>query len=477
MALSETEELEMLELEKAQHEDRIKTLKIEGNRNPGAPFVPSGEKHIPDLLTAYSGTGGIRMAMNAAEPVLGAAQLMEKGQSYLADKMGVKYPNVVDAHLKQLEKTRQEGQDFIREHDPSGDVTGRILGATGAVGSPDKLAMAKALKSSGSLIKDIGKGSAFGAAVGATDPVTSADNNFWEHKGTQIGLGTVVGGAGAPVARTINAAGRMLRDIGDLGLPGGAERMGDRALNKIVGDKHKTEVVTALNNPANPVLNTAAQSLAQTPGGSPIVALQKRIAASDGGISADFTELANAQVANRRNKMLAQTSGNNTAQTNVAEALHDALFQAESRVGGGGNTIRRETPEAFLKAIKDPNAAAQMRPDQAAAYNDIAGELNTNWHVAHPVQRTTLPSQANTAPQIPHMLSTPATVVNFVLRQMGANIEPAVQKAMAERLKNPHQLADVLSKLPPKAQQIVDALMKQAQPAASLGAAKQEGAQ
>lgn len=97
--------------------------------------------------------------------------------------------------------------------------------------------------------------------------------------------------AAGPVSKAVGAVGRSIRDAADLVLPGGARRIADRYTDKIVGENGRQAVIDALAK-AKPIVPgsnpTAAEAVAHLPEGSPVIAHQKIIAETPGGISAKF---------------------------------------------------------------------------------------------------------------------------------------------------------------------------------------------
>jgi len=94
-----------------------------------------------------------------------------------------------------------------------------------------------------------------------------------------------------PIKKVASALGRGIRDTTDLILPGGEKRIAERYIDKIVGENGRQSVIDALSQVTEKVKGsqpTAAQVVSHLPAGSPIVAHQKIVSETPGGISAKF---------------------------------------------------------------------------------------------------------------------------------------------------------------------------------------------
>lgn len=164
-------------------------VKSEGNVvKPPPMFTPSGEKPLPSITDPemIAANPVMRAAMNAAEPFMGLMQRVDEAAS--GGKKGV-----WSQHLEELNKIRQKGQEFVAEHDPTGDITGKVMGGAGVVASPVYLKAAKAVPLAESTMGRVGQGTGLGAAAGLATPVYG--DNRLEQVGANTALGAGMGGA------------------------------------------------------------------------------------------------------------------------------------------------------------------------------------------------------------------------------------------------------------------------------------------
>lgn len=126
-----------------------------------------------------------------------------------------------------------------------------------------------------SLAGKVAQGAGLGAVQGSTEGAEGA------------GVGAAIGGA-LPVVGKVLAP---VRQVADLFLPGGAERIATRYDKKIVGEAAIPKVVAALESAREFIPGskpTAAQALANVPEGSPVAAQQAITSRTGGGVSAAF---------------------------------------------------------------------------------------------------------------------------------------------------------------------------------------------
>lgn len=483
MALTEKEEMEMLELEKAQHE----------SQPPPTMFHPSGEKNLsysnPDLFMAHPIT---RAMKGAGSGGLGLMQLSGELNDSLNRSLHIPF---------------QPGKaisDVIRSGDEMTQRGRKELGSTGfdwteaggAVMGPGVIKGGSLIDKAASLPAKVGTGSVVGALTGATQPVVAKDD-FWKHKAIQTGTGATIGAAAPPV---VAGAGAALKGVGhalDLVLPGGGERIWNRYLNKIVGEDQKAPVIDALEKSHNLVPGsnqTAAQAVSGIPGGSPIIAAQKITAGTPGGISAQFGERTMQQQAASRKVLNDLANRGTVEQQMVGRVLEKKLTQLinETDTNKLPTIIGKETPAKFLESlVKDElltkSATGIPRPldqvfnkGQMKRLLGVAEEMKVRLQTQNPAQKTALQGGVNVAEEtrthLPQMLSRPMMIANAVLRFAGQGVEPSVDKAAAKQFLNPQVMAEALKKLPPsKWAEITDALMAGAPVAGAAVAAQREG--
>lgn len=138
------------------------------------------QKPEPTLPERIAGNPITRVAIGAAEPILGAAQLA-------ANAVGVGEP--VNEHLQQLDRMINAGR---------GDSGFDAARFAGNVISPVNAGLAKALPAVTSTAGRAGVGAGAGAVGGATMPVTQEDG-YWGNKGAQVATGATFGAVLTPV--------------------------------------------------------------------------------------------------------------------------------------------------------------------------------------------------------------------------------------------------------------------------------------
>lgn len=147
------------------------------------------EQQLAKITIPESANWGLNrargFAMGAADPSVGAFQLAANvvGQ-------GAPVNQAISDKEKQYEAERRgvgsEGFDFAR------------MG--GNVASPVNLLAASRLPMAATTVGRIGQGAAVGAAGGAAQPVTDADEGYWGTKALQTGLGAGLGAVATPIA-------------------------------------------------------------------------------------------------------------------------------------------------------------------------------------------------------------------------------------------------------------------------------------
>lgn len=223
---------------------------------------------LPDIQSSVPG----RMIRGAADLPVGAMQLLL---------------NV----LGQGDKVNPKLNDtFAKSAPPDGGFDIARLG--GNLLSPGGWAGARLLKGASALEK-AGLSANIGGILGLLAPV--AEKNYGESKLEQVAGGETLGGVLSPV---LSGVGRLASGIGDramqtanLVLPGGAERIKNAYLKRIVGEQNIPAVQERLkaNNELVPGSKpTAGQVLSDLPEGSPLVAQERITARTPGGPSADF---------------------------------------------------------------------------------------------------------------------------------------------------------------------------------------------
>lgn len=290
----------------------------------GRWFYGDPNASIPERIAANPLT---RFAMGAASPILGGAQLLEKGVTSLANPLikglgGSGLPEPTNDRLVQLENMKKAG----------GMEGADVSGIVGSVLSPASLGAAKILGAAPTAASRIGQGAAMGALGGATAPVT--DSDYWSTK-----LGQTAGGAAAgavlPAAwEGAKAVGRGVRNVVQPYMgQWGADQAAGRLAN-IAAGPNKDAVIAELRG-AQPTV----------PGSNP-TAGQAAVPAN----SAEFSAL---------QKMASERAPSEYfGPAGIEGAQNQARIQALRTVG--------QTPQALESAINARSAAANI--DYGDAY-------------------------------------------------------------------------------------------------------------
>lgn len=231
---------------------------------PTAPFVPSGEKPLPSW-TSPEGLAGnpiTRVALGAASPFLGAAQLG-------ANALGMGGP--INEHLAQLERMKEQGRSQL------GSEGFDWTEAAGTVASPAFLKAAQAIPGGTSLVQKIIMGMGLGAGGGATAPVTT-EGDFASKKAAQVGTGAALGALVPPAVSGAGAVGKGLYH-GLIEPWANPAAIKGRAFLEAAGSK-ADEILAMLRNPKEIVpgsLPTAGEAVTGA-GSAEFSALQKQAA-------------------------------------------------------------------------------------------------------------------------------------------------------------------------------------------------------
>lgn len=158
---------------------------------PQFPVVPSSERALPSWTSpeGLAGNPVTRMALGAASPFLGAAQLG-------ANAFGIGGP--LNEHLAQLERMKQEGRGQF------GSTGFDWTEAAGTMASPAFLKAGQLMPAGMNYLQKILAGTGLGAGAGATAPVTR-EGDFGSQKTSQIGAGATLGGVLSAAAPAITS--------------------------------------------------------------------------------------------------------------------------------------------------------------------------------------------------------------------------------------------------------------------------------
>lgn len=474
MALSEREELELLELEERE--------------GKGAP--KKGETTTAEKIAGHPVT---RVLTGAGSQGLGIMQIGSLLQDKAYEKLGIdaRPGKWFTENLKSLEGMKKAGR---AERGSEGFDWYELLGN---LMSPGVAKGGQVISQGKKMVDKIKRAIPVGSAEAVTQPVL--DDDYVGGKTKQAVTGAVLGAAVPPVGAALGAVGKGVAHAADLVLPGGGNRIADRYLKSVVGQDRSKEVIDALEKSHNIVPRsqpTAADAVANIGGGSPVLAAQKITAATPGGISAQFADRVMEQEAARRAVLQDLATRGTAEQQVVGRALQKKLTTMISDQPGKVNVIGKENPTEFLKAlIKDDlfvkSATGIPKPlDQVYNKNQmkkllaVAEELKTKLQVQHPAQKTALQGGVNIAEEtrthFPQMLSRPMMIANAVLKTLAGQkgVEPAVDKALARKFLNPQELAEALKDVPPGTkEQIIKAILNSGNVTAGAAAfaGQQEG--
>lgn len=514
---------------------------------PTEPMIdPREAKIAADPVTRFSA--------GVASPILGLLQL---GANLFGSPEQAAYINERIAHQEQAKQQgmREAGTEGVDWY----GLAGSMLPATGTASL-----VTKALPAATSLLGKAGVGAATGGAIAATTPVTETEGGYAPAKAAQVGTGVAVGGAVPPVVAGARALGRGIKRVGQMVVPGGEKAILTDFQREITGPAERGAVVDALSKaktyikpkaPApgaqGPTLPgsrpTAAEALAQTPGGSPLQAHQAITAKTPGGVSAQFGKRVQEQTAARAAAVAERSAATKPMReaalqaanaqggipagplvqniddlagqpgiraTDVATKVLGDVKEKLARLAGESGkidaqdlyTVRKELGNTIQKYAKetqtwDKRMTAGLERDIQKRIDDaIEGAGGTGWRAylaefaqrskaleadlarkkasLKPLQRTDLRGGVQTAddmrPMLPNLLSRPMMAANFVMRQLGLNVEPRLDAEAARRYLNPQYLAEVLKDAPPSVrQQVVNSIMERANVPLTVGAVRE----
>ena len=352
-----------------------------------APLVDAAlaePQRQPDEADRMAGSPATRFALGAASPFVGAFQLGANVGDVASEAMGFT-PSVgkaVNEYLQRLEGMKRRGMTpatdlaNLREGreimaripgeaaqrtvadldrtiarieaegasaDPQ-DAGFDTAGLAGAVLSPVALEM-MAAKAAPTVIGRSLQGARMGGTLGASAPVTDTDD-YGTAKATQIGAGTLIGGAIPPAMDAVRAVASKGWTIVDPMLPGGARRSASRLLAEAAGPRREA-VEAALE-----------QNRVFVPGAQPTAAE----AAAPAG-SAEFSGLQN--IARRRDPSTygAISRGQETARSAAVGTVAKDKATLAGAEAARSSEAGRLYGEAFEQATKSDPELAQLATD------------------------------------------------------------------------------------------------------------------
>lgn len=201
-------------------------------------------------------------------------------------------------------------------------------------------------------------------AMGATPDVIDAT--------LKSGLQPVID-AGKAVGRT---GGKIVSDVANLFLPKGAERIVDQYQRRIVGDVAQQKLADALKSAKEIIPGskpTAAEAVAHIPEGSPIIAHQKIVAATPGGISGKFGQ-----------RFIDQETARTAAEAArkaATDPLREAALKSANQHGGVNAGMIVENIEKMAsvpgqRASDVVNKTLTSVKEKLSSLTDDAGKIN-----------------------------------------------------------------------------------------------------
>ena len=276
-------------------------------------YKPPVQEREPDIAEKIAANPLTRFAMAASAPFRAGFEMMP-------DALGGKYWQEQNQRISDMTKEGTKAYPgYVNTTGVASDIAGSVM-------SPAALKVMKAMPSATSLGHGIGGGTSFGMMqpTGKTD-------NFAEEKLKQAGIGAAIGGvipAAYGVTKYLGGAGR---DVADLVLPKGAERIATRHQANIIGKDNLEKVLNALRNAPEYVQGskpTAAQAVAHMPEGSPVIAQQEITSKTPGGVSALFGQRKLDQAASR--EMAHEVLNKATAPMREAALQNAGVVQTKS---------------------------------------------------------------------------------------------------------------------------------------------------
>lgn len=449
MGLSNAEEIELLQLQKAQYESQKAVSK------PAPMEASTAEKIAGHPVT--------RMVTGAGSQGLGVLQMLSHVSQGAHKLVGspLRPGDWMDENIASGERMREVGR---KDRGSEGFDWYHLLGS---LVSPGVAKGGQIINEGKTLPQQIARAIPVSAVESASQPVTT-EGDFEKKKITQALTGAAVGPLVPPIGAALGAAAGGAARAADLILPGGVSRITDRWLKSISGSgENRAALVDALEAAKNKVPGsqpTAQEAVAHLAEGSPILAAQKISAAKAGGPSTDFGQRTMEQQAARRGVLEDLANRGTIEQQRVGRALLDQLNPLIQNQPGKQAIIGKETPEKFLQAlIKNDQFVKKVtgipKPldnvfnrKQMRDLLNVADEIKTVLQVKSPAQRTNLQGGLNVADEtrthLPQMLSRPMMLANAVLKFGAGQLEPKLNKDVAEKLLNPQLLATALKDVP-----------------------------
>ena len=332
-------------------------LRMEREAQPTA--APSPQPASMDDTIA--GLPLTRLAMGAASPLIGAAQLGAHVGDVANRAMGVE-PVVspwIDQQLSRYKSAKERGMKA------AGDEGYDWMGLLGSVAPTSMMAkgLGAALPQATSVLSRAGVGAVQGGAAAAAQPVENTEQGFWTPKGIQTGFGALVGGAVPLAIDAGKGLGKIVQQAAQPFSEKGRAQILQDFQHALMGNNPATKqkVIAALQNAQEIVPGsqpTAGEALAALPESTGLAAHQKDIARLP-GVSTQFAQRAAEQEAARAGAI-----------SQVAKTPAD-LAQA---IGARSAAAKQNYGTAFQGAAQPDSAFASLmeRPSMQRAVSRAA---------------------------------------------------------------------------------------------------------
>lgn len=319
---------------------------------------------LPDLLSPKTESRLRGIAMGAADPSVGAAQLA-------AHLVGVGKP--VDEAVAAKEAEYQAGRAGAGR---DGVDLARV---TGNIASPATLLPLTRLAPAATLGAKVAQGAKVGTALGLTAPVTDGGDEFWTDKAGQGVSGAAVGTALPLAAGAVGAAGRLARDVTGPLRESWRTGQGQRYMKEMLGPGRQAVADAILNRGNGPM--TAADAVAAAnvgqvdKFGSPLVAIEDQLARQPGGIS-DAAKAVWARQETGRQAALAAVKPDLeaavAARSDTTGPMREAELAAANTAGIKGRELADRLAakqESLVSAVQDAGRTATEAAQQEVLAN------------------------------------------------------------------------------------------------------------
>lgn len=347
---------------------------------PEAITNPSPETIAADPL--------VRFAVGAGKGAVGTAQLLMKlggldRKTTLADRMMGNEPSkysIYDLTIGPLVDRINRTED-IQKQARGGDFN--AMGLVGEVLNPVGLKASKLAAPAETALKRAGQGAVLGGANAATVPISNENENFIGTKAAQVGTGAALGGILSGSVDATKFVGKSAISFIRSLVGNNADELATKYTNEIVGPQNIKKIVKDVQDyistqgpPVTPGYKpTVAEIVSGRPEASPLIALQKQTAKTQGGPSALFGERVTQQNS-ALNDTLSRVAGT-PEKLKAAEALREGT-SAVTYPNAFAASQKIPADRALLDILKNPfvQKASAETADLASARGV---DPNKNW--------------------------------------------------------------------------------------------------